>query len=466
MFLDVNLELLGLEYELAKWANTETRLNIGKTISVCDEVALFMPEWDKWVRARIVCPAKDINIDKYMLWTTDYALPVYASEKRILPLPPHIANDNLQVVFIGGLSNCVPSQREFSLETAKAVQIMVRKWPELAVSTFYNLWKKSVLIEFKPEYRKGSRVFGSIEFFNRKALTVGQSILQELNCGMISTDFLNDLDKIDTFVDRPWLDDNGNVFAYKAILSKDDNDQPIELMAFGGGASDESQSDDDEEYDSATMIGLNTDAESIFNGSEYNDFFDESASMVNNLRATVQAEQYERAAPSLQERLAAASKIEDHRSDTIREVAKKTLPNNSSFTLNSNYFSSGNLGSTSVEVSNKAKNNAIQSVCTESAATLPTSIANSNILKEQFSDELVDATIRMLQLQGDPEKVPYMKRLFPTGENPQLNMATSSSSSTVIPSTFAGRSILVSPPKASQSNVNKRLQIPKLLENN
>jgi len=46
--------------------------------------------------------------------------------------------------------------------------------------------------------------------------------------------FLNDLEKNDTFKDMMWTDQNGDIVAYKMVLSKNDDDEPIDLMAAGG----------------------------------------------------------------------------------------------------------------------------------------------------------------------------------------------------------------------------------------
>lgn len=512
---DVDLRLIELEYRIARWIISERVTKVPKHVRTPlapqDEVAVLIPEWDKWVRAHVVCPAKDNNSDKFMLWTIDYALPVFASKKRIVVLPPHL-HDDLRVVHAGGLADCVPSELVFCSQTLGPTQKMVKKWSDLAISTFRTLWKKSVLIDFTPVYQKGARKFGSLKFYDENGGKSALDILQRINCAQESFDFLNDLANIDTFNDRMWTDQNGDVVGCKTVLSKDDDGQPIELMAAGG--SDNSKASDDDEaendLDGETALGDfaidNTDMFSVANTDFDNKFFDESVSMIFNPRAMaavyeVQEELQGYGTPnmashvanqsksglSLQQRLHAAAKIEDDDAasqTTINVFQMKRSPltnkevpaaprkphssSNGTATKSSDDSSSGRTGDTFVVP--KFNESEDRSQLTDSVATLSIDNDAAAALKEKLSplrqpqtpstSPVAENYTRYRRMLSDAtnQTVPSQSR-----ELPFQMFSNSAFGNSIIPSTFAGKGGEDSNKSSSNStsSVNKRLQMHK-----
>lgn len=249
-----------LEYEIGRYAITEryTQGVIPFRGSVGDIVAVLIPEWDKWVRARIECPGKDVN--EFMVWCNDYAMPVFVDCNKILPLPEELGKNPLQVVFLGGIANCVPLEVQVNTNNLLVESKLSKKWSNSAIEKFASFVKESKLIRFTPLHTRHNCRYGNVEFSIKDKYFPAVKILSGFQLAIESQQFIVDLDKLDTYNNTPYKSHTGSFLAYQAILSEKHNSAGVELNS------------DDSSDDNVTLSTGEVD--------DLNRFFDCSASVI------------------------------------------------------------------------------------------------------------------------------------------------------------------------------------------
>lgn len=119
----------------------------GDDIKIGDILAVFIPNWNKWVRGKI--KARDIN-GSYYVWAMDYGIPVIAKPSHVVKLPPIYAkmNSKCHRVRLAGLINCVPCESTYDIEKDNNVLLEKSNWSEKALEIAQNFIGKSSYLKF------------------------------------------------------------------------------------------------------------------------------------------------------------------------------------------------------------------------------------------------------------------------------------------------------------------------------
>lgn len=298
--LDIIPELNRLEFKIAECAIYQRK---APSFNIGEIVAVLITEWDKWVRARIECDSKDGQ--QFLLWTIDYGLPVIATSKKIIALPFELAHDPMQVVFLGGLVDCVPIEMEFDVKSRCVKPKRQPKWSAKAIQSVENIFKNADVIEFVPVVfnHKGRHNFGQLLVRSKFcADVVVAKTLYDLNVAMPSNDFIKDLNEIETLDDEPWLTADAEVKICKNIFTPcTDNAGAIIQLKFHSQAM-ENHGACYNSYDHMRRTVDDGDETLSVCNTELNEFFDSSASAIGNPTYELQPNQLQ-TKPSVQNRL-------------------------------------------------------------------------------------------------------------------------------------------------------------------
>lgn len=293
---EIILDLYRLECKLTEYSILKRN---PPSFRIGEIVAVLIVEWEKWVRARIELESNDGQ--QFLLWTIDYGLPVVASSKIIVALPDKLANDPLEVVFLGGIGNCVPSDMQYDVNERRAKSTPRQKWSAKAIESVGNILRNAAAIEFTPKILqfKGHHNFGELFVYSiaKHRVDVVQ-MLYDLSEAMHSSDFINDLNEIETLKHEPWLTADGKIRISKNIFTTCTNSAgvPIEFKLTSEGETENigTRYEDSEHLGFQNFHG-NDDIASVCN-TELNEFFDSSASVIGN-------SEYQQTKSSVQNRL-------------------------------------------------------------------------------------------------------------------------------------------------------------------
>lgn len=245
-------------------------------------MAVFIPEWDKWVRGHVECETRDGR--RFLLWTIDYGRPLLADVKHIVALPEELGNDPLRVVFLGGVINAVPGKNIFNVHTGKLEIIGTKSWTANAVEVMEKSIRQASLIEFEPILRYGRQTFGHVQFYrhtgsHHSAAGILRAMYESMDT--ICPDFLPALNRTDAINNARYRNNAGEPdFHWSSFRRPIDHDEPIELMV--GAPFNQKDEAVDRNNSMAIPDHIRDDVSTVssVDMDVYNEFFDDSISQI------------------------------------------------------------------------------------------------------------------------------------------------------------------------------------------
>lgn len=238
-----------------------------------DVVAVFVEDWQKWIRASI----KNTEEDGYCVWAIDYGLPMFLKQNNIVKLPNSFSGYNLKNKRIhrGGISNCVPAIiTGYDIASECSITTPQSDWSKEAIKTAQNVLNAAVKITFEQvkEYSilKKSHFFGRLMFITKTGTTMNLvKCLMQINQACLTENNLQAVFKtINTLHQKECYSKTGEILTSKNFVA------PINLPT--------TTLIPDNISDNITIVNDCEDAETV-DLDEDNKFFDESASMFHSM---------------------------------------------------------------------------------------------------------------------------------------------------------------------------------------
>lgn len=272
LFIDTNEQLVNLEQRIEKYVkSTKGDNNLPFPGRCGDYAAVFMPQWQKWVRGQV---EYDVQNGRHaLLWLIDYGLPVRSRTKRMRPLAHELASDPLCIIYCGGVMNTLPGDTRYNVQKDENERVALPEWSPHAIAEMNKVILHSEVISFCPMLENCGRIFGKITFHVKPKSELDAShFLKELDKSFDTTtdDFLSALQKTDAIKAR-YRDNSGVIVVSLPYTSFQQIDNDAEFLL-----NDEFQKlrmrTNVDESESSSDVDIDA----------YNQYFDESASQIRN----------------------------------------------------------------------------------------------------------------------------------------------------------------------------------------
>lgn len=216
-----------------------------------DVVAVFVPDWNKYVR---VCIKEKERDDLYCVWAIDYGVPMVVQASEIVKLPlsfkgMHLNKQKDLRVHAGGIDNCLPGEKQFNFAEMNTTQQKLLKWTPSVIGLMQKILYHAVKLEFenvrdlaplkKPHYFGRLMVQRSSD---GKMINLMETLL-ELNMAILAEhDFKSKLTSIESISQATFLSVNNEllnvtmcVVPFKTVSEADTDDEtkPIKLETSG-----------------------------------------------------------------------------------------------------------------------------------------------------------------------------------------------------------------------------------------
>lgn len=113
-----------------------------------DVVAVFVPDWHKYIRATVKKKESD---DSYAVWAIDYGVPMMVNASNIVNLPKSFTGMQLKSkrIHLGGLENCLPAEKRFDLNVDSSVKEKQLNWSREAIELVQKVLNQAIKLEFE-----------------------------------------------------------------------------------------------------------------------------------------------------------------------------------------------------------------------------------------------------------------------------------------------------------------------------
>lgn len=181
---------------------------------VGDTVAVFMLDWNKWIRGEIKAKNQNGTVN---VWATDYGIPLISSSLEVVKLKSiyasmHIKNPRVRV---GGLIHCVPSELGYDFAKGIPVAIEHKNWSAKALEIVQNAMviAKNFKFDESQEIKipKGKIMFGylKIQKFDGSWIDLNKC-LSDAKVAKTTTDsWYNRVHRLETVNQNEWQTING-----------------------------------------------------------------------------------------------------------------------------------------------------------------------------------------------------------------------------------------------------------------
>lgn len=258
-----------------------------KKIRIRDVVAVFVPDWHKYVRGTVKKKEKD---GSYVIWAHDYGVPIVSNASFIEKLPHSFSGANIRTrrIHRGGIENCLPSETKYDLELGTTYKEKLSNWTPAAIKQTQDILNIGVKLEF--EHVEDLSPFNKEHLFGRLMMQRqnGQMVnlmkcLLDMNMAVLAEgEFKYELTTIESIKQADWISINGTAMNMKMVV------EPLLAVIDETGFTDSEIFDDDVDDDDEAISDVTMNNEMSIEVN--NKFFDESASVIgpmmrNNLNA-------------------------------------------------------------------------------------------------------------------------------------------------------------------------------------
>lgn len=146
--IEFDEDLQAFEVKLLDYVQQVKRDGLLKKIVVGQQVGVFFADLHKWIRGVV----KSIDTDdRVYLWCIDYGFPLVARQSDVVPLKKSMTGFQAtkQAVHRGGISNCVPTGKEFIMHKLDFEDVTKMMWSPEAIQTFDTILVHAVDIQLK-----------------------------------------------------------------------------------------------------------------------------------------------------------------------------------------------------------------------------------------------------------------------------------------------------------------------------
>lgn len=276
-------ELDNLELKIANTVrkrdlNSESLVDDNK-IKIGNVVAVFVPDWHKWIRASI--RKKEVQ-DRYCVWAIDYGVPMVTKASNIVKLPNRFKGMSLEKdrIQTGGIENCIPAEIKYDIATASSVKESLSNWTMDAIELTQKILKNSVKLEFEhvQEYRPSLKphYFGRLmmQRQDKQRLNVVKCLLDMNMAALTEGKFGDEIKMLETLQQLNFTSAKGEILDTSLVVT------PVLVAIDDTGYTDKEIFDDESIYMEDNLPEFVDD----------NEFFDESVSMmrpINSLKLSV-----------------------------------------------------------------------------------------------------------------------------------------------------------------------------------
>lgn len=183
-------------------------------IQINDICAVFIPDWNKWIRCAIKSMDKN-NV--FNVWAIDYGVPFVSKSSQIVKLPPIYIkmNNKYQRIQLGGIANCIPAESDYDVDTDRTVLKCKSNWSANAIGIARNIIGRAVNLKFE-NYNEmnvatGSHLFGNliVQKSDGTCLDLAKCLSNAFVAKIATDDWLNQLQKQETIKQNEWQSENG-----------------------------------------------------------------------------------------------------------------------------------------------------------------------------------------------------------------------------------------------------------------
>lgn len=270
--LEFDKELSELERKVEAAAR---KIEGTEKLTISEVVAVFVPDWHKYIRAAIKRKHDD---EYYCIWAVDYGVPMLSHVSDISKLPRSFTGMQLKNkrIHLGGIENCLPAQTTFDIDTGGVVKEKLSNWSPGAIELTQKLINQAIKLEFEhvedlAENRR-SHYFGRlmIQRQDGQMVNVLLCLLEMSMAKLVEGSFKEEIITIDSLSQTIYMSINGDTLDTKLCVA------PVLCVKNDTGFTDaEIYGDDDDDE-----LSDNETAKDDFSIEEFNEFFNESASML------------------------------------------------------------------------------------------------------------------------------------------------------------------------------------------
>ncbi|XP_055315370.1 suppressor of Mek1-like [Sitodiplosis mosellana] len=220
-----------------------------------DMVGVFLPNWNKWIRASIKKKDGEGSTERFGVWAIDYGYPLVSKASHIIKLPASFKGMFLKSnnIFTGGIENIMPTGIRYDIALATSVKERLSNWSPDAIELTQNILQRAVKVEFENvhEYKpKKSHFFGRlmVQRPDGQRMDIVKCLWDMNMAAFAESGFAEEVKTSETLQQRHWLSVNGDMLNLNFVVS------PVAIAKDETGYTDKEFFDDESEIDDEEVM--------------------------------------------------------------------------------------------------------------------------------------------------------------------------------------------------------------------